>query len=402
MGTVEAETRQHGVVGGALDQVGEAALAGREQQPPREHDTADRGAGLGVCAVRRQLERVTECLVAVARPERTGEIGAGTDHGLPAGDRRIKELPVARLDGKVDNPAAEVDLADGVADRGARGSDRLMVLPVSAAEPVRPEEAMPAPLDERAGQLQVALPARRAIQLHEGHLDLGVPVDQLAAIRSELRPDAIHRSLRDAHQPVIAGPTLPGDRRLDQVAGRVELVPPLEVGELPATLRHLEVGVQVAVVALCRGDEFHDGFGQADERRIGPLGDLPADRLEPLVDIGIEEGEGLPGVIATAGVAAFGGRCRVPRRGRQPKVPEVAGGLELGGSVRDRHVVVEALPVGPEAPRDPVAGQPDRPEASCRVMARDDGGDDPSARWSALSGAQRHDASPSGTPRHGA
>ena len=45
-------------------------FTGREQQSPGEHHARDRRASLGVGSVWRQLERIAECLVAVAAAER--------------------------------------------------------------------------------------------------------------------------------------------------------------------------------------------------------------------------------------------------------------------------------------------------------------------------------------------
>jgi hypothetical protein len=64
--SVERVTREEPVVERPLDQVGEAALAGHEQQPPVPHDARDRGAGLAVGAVGRQLVGIADRLVVVA------------------------------------------------------------------------------------------------------------------------------------------------------------------------------------------------------------------------------------------------------------------------------------------------------------------------------------------------
>ena len=95
VGAVERDAREHGVVVRALDQVGKTALAGGEQQPPGEHDAADRRAGLGVGAVGRQLERLAECLVAMPGAEAAGEVRARATIALPACHDGLEQLGIA-------------------------------------------------------------------------------------------------------------------------------------------------------------------------------------------------------------------------------------------------------------------------------------------------------------------
>src|SRR5580698_5049843 len=71
---VEPDAGQEAVVERALDEVGEPGLAGDEQHPPVPHDRGDRGAGLTVGAVGRQLERHAERLTLVPGSDPAGEV----------------------------------------------------------------------------------------------------------------------------------------------------------------------------------------------------------------------------------------------------------------------------------------------------------------------------------------
>ena len=217
-----------------------------------------------------------------------------------------------------------------------------MILPVARAEPALPEEAVPASLEERPGKLQVPRLARRPVELDERHLDLGMAVDERAAARPEPGIDQVHRSLDNPQQPVVPGSAVPRDGCLHQVPERVELVTPLEVGELLPRLAHLEVAVQVPVVALRCGQEVDDGICSGREVAVRPLTQLPADGLEPLVHVGVEEWEGRPTVITAAAVRA------VDESGSQPEIPQIAGPLELGACVRDRDPPAHVPALRPE------------------------------------------------------
>jgi hypothetical protein len=120
------------------------------------------------------------------------------------------------------------------------------------------------------------------------------------------------------------------DRRLHQVAGAVELVVPGEVAEPGPGRADLVVGVEVAVLAL-------RGLDQADDLVAGVRA-LPADGLEPLVDVGVGEPAPAPLALLAAG--------------RQPEVVQVAGVLQPAGAVGDQLLAVQAPPVGPQAAVD--------------------------------------------------
>ena len=149
----------------------------------------------------------------------------------------VEERLVAGLDRDVDRAAVEVQLPDGVADRGRRLADRQVVLPVAAPEPARAEQPPAAPLDERRREVEPAPLPGDPVQLDEGHLDLRVAVDHLAPVRTERPLDGGSRTLGDEEETIVAERTVPGDGRLDEMADAVELVAPLEILVLAARPR---------------------------------------------------------------------------------------------------------------------------------------------------------------------
>ncbi len=126
---------------------------------------------------------------------------------------------------------------------------RLPVLPVAGTEPALAQQAPAALLDLVARQGEVPSVAGDPVQLHEGHLDLRMPIDAIATGRADLGVDTCHGALGDLEQSVVAERALPCDGRLDEVADAIQLVAPLQVAEgRPA--RQLHERAQVAVRAL--------------------------------------------------------------------------------------------------------------------------------------------------------
>ena len=165
---------RHDVVQRALDEVGEAVLAGRQQQPPGEHHRADAGARLRVRPVGGEHEVVAERLAGVLRAHPAGDVGAPGDRRLPLLDHAGEQLVVAGLDGDVDGRRGEVHRPDGVAAEHGGVADRDVVLEVRLPEPDLAERAPPATLDEQRRLVEVALLPRRAGELDEAELDLRV------------------------------------------------------------------------------------------------------------------------------------------------------------------------------------------------------------------------------------
>jgi hypothetical protein len=195
--------------------------------------------------------------------------------------------------------------------------------------------------DEVGGEVEVAALARVAVQLDERRLDLRVAGRAVAG--AEHVGDVVGEAARHAEQALVAPSAGVGDRGLGQVAGAIELVVPGEVGEARPGPSHLVVGVQVAAFLLCGLDQ-RDRVVRAPRQILRRLaGELPAQRLEPLVDVGVHEHHP-----AELGV-------RPPRRRAQ--VLEVAGLLEPVLAVEQQPFAVEPLAVGPEAGPDASAAE---------------------------------------------
>ena len=128
------------------------------------------------------------------------------------------------------------------------------------------------------------------------------------------------------------------DRGLEQVARTVELVPLGEVGPAPARLRHLVVGVQVAVLALRGADDVDDGRHVGQEPVTRDAGVLVGGRLDPLVHVRVHEDRAL---VAAGGPA-----------GGDAEVLEVPRRLEHPVAVGQGGVTVGRLPPGPQTALD--------------------------------------------------
>ena len=79
---------------------------------------------------------------------------------------------------------------------------------------------------------------------------------------------------------------------------------PLRICELFAGQRRLVVGVDVSIRTLSFGDQLDDGFGQGEKPIVGELGELPADCLEPLVDVRVQKWGRVPGIVVCAAIRA--------------------------------------------------------------------------------------------------
>ena len=158
---VEREAREEAVVERPLEQVGEAALARHEQQPPVPHDAGDGRAGLAVGAVGRQLVGIADRLVVVARADPAGQVGLRRGQVVPLPQHRREQRLVSGLGVEIGDSGGEVERTDGVADDRAGLPYRLGVLVVAEVEPAARERAEAAPRgQERVGELEVAALAR--------------------------------------------------------------------------------------------------------------------------------------------------------------------------------------------------------------------------------------------------
>ena len=111
----------------------------------------------------------------------------------------------------------------------------------------------------KPARLQVALLPGGAVELHQGHLDLGVPAGALLFRGAEDRVDVVRGAAGNLEQAGLARPALEGNRGLDEVPDAVHLVAVVEVRPAPGRVGHLDEAVQVAVGRLRGGNQI-DGL----------------------------------------------------------------------------------------------------------------------------------------------
>jgi hypothetical protein len=208
---------------------------------------------------------------------------------LPLPDDRLQQLVVAGLDRDVDRAARQVQRAHRVPAERARLPQRQLVLVVRAAALAVGERRAPAPLDEPAGLLEVALLAGDAVELDERHLDLRMPAHALVAAVPERLAHVVGGAPRDLGQPVLPAGPQPRDRGLDEVAVAVELVPPLEVAVAMLAPAVAEARVQVPVLLLRARRLLGDLADHRVEPGVAAAAGLPRHRLDELVDVGVRE-----------------------------------------------------------------------------------------------------------------
>jgi hypothetical protein len=195
------------------------------------------------------------------------------------------------------------------------------------------EEAVASLVDERPSQVKIGVHPRRPVQLDQGHLDLGMARHAGAALRAEHVPDMVRQTAGDGEQAVVACAPPQRHRGLKEVAGAVELVRRRQVGETSLSGPQLEPGVEVAVRIL-GGDDQRDSLVAERTEAVGVLvvdasPQLPAHRLQPLVDVGVNEV--LAPVVADTA-----------RPGPNPEIFQCAGpfeALEAGRMVTVRFVI---------------------------------------------------------------
>ena len=212
----------------ALDQVRVLVLAGGQQEPPAQHDRRDARAGLRVGAVGRQLEVIAERLVLVMRADSAGDVRTA--------GHAVRPLPAnRRLPARVTGLGRDVSAPDGEVE-ARTASPRMTVARGPACRPgSTPGRRMPAQgtgsaaLHEQAGEFKVAVVPGRAGQLRERHLDFRMTAHAHPTARAELVVDVIGQAARDLRQQVVVTSPQPGDRRLEQVAEAVQLMPGLQI-----------------------------------------------------------------------------------------------------------------------------------------------------------------------------
>ncbi len=247
-----------------------------------------------------------------------GQVGAPGDGALPLRLDRLQQLLVTGLHGHVDRAAGQVEGPYGMPAKHRRPPYGQVVLEVRAPEMDLAEGGRPAALDEAAGHLQMALGAGGPVELHQRHLDLGVPARP--GVVHEPAADVVGRPHGHLGELVRAVGAEPGHAGLDEVAVAVELVAPLQVGVAAAA----PAGVEVAVALLRPGHRL----GQ--RRQLGVVG--PGHRLQQLVDLRVAE-------------------LAAPARALAAEVADPAFALHPLLAVRDGDLAVERDAVAPEAGR---------------------------------------------------
>lgn len=202
---------------------------------------------------------------------------------------------------------------------------------------------------EIARQIQVAPLSGLPVQLDQRRLDLGVAVEAVdLPTAAEDGVQVVGEPDRHVQQFLAAGRPVVGDRGLDEVTGAVQLVPPAQVLVAAAVRGHLEPGVQIAVGLLGirdqRDDPIHIGGqpgrgSRAGLDRSGRRAELPGGGLQPLVDVGVHEGQVAPD-------SSFGRACR------QPQVLQVPGRLQQVRPLRNPDTGVDLTAAMPETARD--------------------------------------------------
>ena len=116
---------------------------------------------------------------------------------------------------------------------------------------------------------------------------IGMPVEA-PRLAEELAHQVVGEPCRHVEEPRVAGAAAERDRGLDEVPCAVHLV----AGRQPGVLRlagDLEVRVQVAVGELRLREQAGGPRGEGGELGAVAVGELPADGLQGLVDVGVHE-----------------------------------------------------------------------------------------------------------------
>ena len=237
----------------------------------------------------RELVVLPERLALVVRAHAPGEVGPAGQRRERLGHDRPEQLVVAGLQGEVGRAGGEVESADGVTGHHRGLADGLVVLVVLRAELDVAQDAVAPPVDEPTRTVEVAALPGEPVELDERDLDLGVAVDALDAVRSERLADVVRVADREPDELVLAVRPGTGDRRLDEVAGAVQLVAPLQVGVPVPLARAAPHGVEVAVGLLHRSDPRDQRPEAGVHRGVPGAADLPGHGLHELVDVGVGE-----------------------------------------------------------------------------------------------------------------
>ena len=219
-------------------------------------------------------------------------------------------------------------------------------------------QAVAAGFDEVLCQLEIARLPRLAVELHQRHLHDRMPVDVVAAVRTERLDQVVGEAHGDVEELPVPRAADLSHRRLDEVPGAVVLMAPGQVAVPLAVVLELHDRVEVAVGLLRRGDDRGDLALRLEQlgRRVPRV--LPRRGLEPLVHVGVHEHR--PPGLSRRGASGEAQVVQVARR----LEPLLTGG--------DGHLAVHPLPVRPQPPGDVDAVERDRTQDAQRTIGRRD------------------------------
>ena len=349
---VERHARQHAVVRssarstsarpGRRSRAAGARRASRSRSPRRSRCRRDPAAA-------RTGRRTPPCSWRL--PSAAGQVrSASRPCRASAAWTASRSSRVAGLDGDVDRAGVEVQLADGVAGHAAAPRGRAGG-PASTPPPNRPapSTAVAAPVDVQPRRARGSAPRRSTRYSSTSAISIsGWP--SIAVVRRRARgPRSTESAARRATPSSRSSPSA----RCHATAAwtrwpmQYSSWPELQVAVLAPGREHLDERVEVAVLALRGRDGVDRLVGHRGDARVPRPPELPADALEPLVDVRVEERERPVEHDPERPVAAR-------RRARgEPEVLERAdvrpAARNACGSVRSRFV---REPLGPEAAGD--------------------------------------------------
>ena len=294
VGSLARQAGQGAVIERQLHHVGVAAVEIEVQHALRPEDQGDRGAGLGVSRLVRQIVGLGEALVRRLGPEPARHVHLGRRDVAPQRLAGALQALVVQLEGEVGHPRGHVHAAHRVPDHLgllAHGDVRLVVLIglgpvigriVAARQRFLSEIMRLAPplVDEIGREFEPPLVAGQAIELDQRELDLLMPGIAALLARSgpEGRGDMIQIALHHVDEPALAGRAKIGDRAFEQVAGVVELVTVAQVRPAVLGLALVVPAVQIAVGRLRPCEVVDDGVDLRLDVGIAPVAERGSSR----------------------------------------------------------------------------------------------------------------------------
>ena len=180
----------------------------------------------------------------------------------------------------------------------------------------------------------------------------------LPLARAEGRGDVVDVAEHDVEQLSPAGRLEIGDRALQHVAGAIELVVVAEVGPALVDLAADIPAVQIAVGKLRLGELLGDRIDLRLDRRVAPMLQRVARRLDPFADVGVPENLGGEIVVLVARDAERRRRLRHIERSEDAVLDEPH---VLARDGAGQHGVE---PLAPEVALDGDIGEVDRSEST--------------------------------------